>query len=174
MSVSADISNSVSKRPRTSHHIHSGQSRRVSGSRRSIAGLPSDRPSAHVGPGRGRAGCGGRLAPPTRERPDVANVGRQAGRVPAGRYLRMVNWPRSVFTNRASAPLSLISRRMALYSVACGVLPPGLVHSPLAAIRSIIALVLTRGPQTTRPPRRRPGSASRRMGVVECSEWRAS
>src|SRR5690606_27455491 len=50
------------------------------------------------------------------------------------------NRPRSVFTKRASFPFSLISRRIALYSVACGVLPPGLVQMPFAASVSIISL----------------------------------
>ena len=36
------------------------------------------------------------------------------------------NWPRSDFLNRASFPFVLISRRMALYSVAAGVWPFGL------------------------------------------------
>ena len=37
----------------------------------------------------------------------------------------------------------LISRKIAEYSVACGVLPPGLVHNPFAAIGSIIAFVFS-------------------------------
>src|SRR5688500_74130 len=52
----------------------------------------------------------------------------------------MAKCPRSVFLNRASFPLALISRRMAEYKVACGVLPPGLVHKPFFSIASIISL----------------------------------
>ena len=47
--------------------------------------------------------------------------------------------PRSVFVNRDASPLVLISRRIAAYSVACGVFPPGLVQYPFADIASIIA-----------------------------------
>ncbi len=42
--------------------------------------------------------------------------------------LLRVNCPRSVLMNRDSEPLPAISRRMALYKVAWGVLPPGLVQ----------------------------------------------
>src|SRR5690606_4913170 len=58
-------------------------------------------------------------------------------------YLVRVNRPRSALAKRASLPFTLISRRMAAYSVAWGVLPPGLVQYPLADMRSIIALVLS-------------------------------
>jgi integrase len=44
-----------------------------------------------------------------------------------GRYFA-ANFPRSVFMNRASFPLSEISRK----SVACGVMPSGLVHKLFA------------------------------------------
>src|SRR5579872_7281755 len=54
----------------------------------------------------------------------------------------IANRPRSSFLNRASFPFVLISRRMALYSVAAGVCPFGLDQYPLAAICSIIALVV--------------------------------
>src|SRR5450755_4647756 len=54
----------------------------------------------------------------------------------------MPNFPFSVFSNRDSFPFVLISRRMALYSVAAGVCPFGLDQRPLAAIASIISLVV--------------------------------
>src|SRR5579872_3255204 len=54
----------------------------------------------------------------------------------------IANRPRSSFLNRASFPFVLISRRIALYSVAAGVCPFGLDQYPLAAICSIIALVV--------------------------------
>src|SRR4051812_24391704 len=41
------------------------------------------------------------------------------------------NKPRSAFWNRDSLPLVAISREMAAWRVAAGVLPPGLVHKPL-------------------------------------------
>ena len=50
------------------------------------------------------------------------------------------NLPRSVFLKRESLPFVLISRVRALYKVAEGVLPPGLVQSFLAAIASISSL----------------------------------
>src|SRR5450631_1888766 len=53
----------------------------------------------------------------------------------------MSNFPFSVFSNRDSFPFVLISRRMALYSVAAGVCPFGLDQYPLAAIASIISFV---------------------------------
>jgi hypothetical protein len=49
-----------------------------------------------------------------------------------------VKRPRSVFTNLLSSPLAK-SRRIALYKVAWGVLPPGLVQYPLASIAVIDA-----------------------------------
>ena len=49
--------------------------------------------------------------------------------------------PRSVFTKRDSSPLVVISRRIAAYKVACGVLPPGLCQYPFVAIASISLLV---------------------------------
>ncbi|MFN7559941.1 MAG: hypothetical protein ACK5RX_11370 [bacterium] len=42
--------------------------------------------------------------------------------------------------NRAALPLAAISRMMAAYSVASGLLPPGLVHRPFAPIAAIISL----------------------------------
>ena len=51
-------------------------------------------------------------------------------------------WPRSVFLKRASLPLVPTSLIIAEYRVAAGVLPPGLVHKPFAAIASIICLAL--------------------------------
>src|SRR6516164_10756839 len=47
--------------------------------------------------------------------------------------------PRSVLRKRAAAPFTLISRAMAAYRVADGVLPAGLVQYPLAAIAAINA-----------------------------------
>ena len=52
------------------------------------------------------------------------------------------NFPRSVFLNRESFPLAASSRIMAEYRVAAGVLPPGLVQYPLAAICSNISFVV--------------------------------
>ena len=51
----------------------------------------------------------------------------------------VVNWLRSTLRNLASLPLELIFRRMAAYSGASGVLPPGLVHNSWADIASTIA-----------------------------------
>ena len=48
-----------------------------------------------------------------------------------------VKWPFEDFWNRDSLPFTVISRVMAAKSVACGVLPPGLVHNPFDAIASI-------------------------------------
>jgi hypothetical protein len=56
------------------------------------------------------------------------------------------NWPRWVFTKRALAPLVLSSRSMAEYNVAEGVLPPGEVQYPLAAIAAIISWQLSEPP----------------------------
>jgi hypothetical protein len=48
------------------------------------------------------------------------------------------NLPRAAFTKRLSAPLAVISRAMAEYNVAAGVLPPGEIQYPFVAIASII------------------------------------
>ena len=58
--------------------------------------------------------------------------------------------PRSVFVNRDASPLVLISRRIAAYSVACGVFPPGLVQYPFADIASIIAFEVIGSPDSPR------------------------
>ena len=52
------------------------------------------------------------------------------------------NLPRSVFLNRESLPLVFISRVIAEYKVAHGVAPPGDFQYLLAAIASIISLVV--------------------------------
>ena len=58
-------------------------------------------------------------------------------------YPLAVKCPRSVFLNRASLPLaSDLPQDARNTSVACGVLPPGLVHKPFAAIASIICFVV--------------------------------
>jgi hypothetical protein len=57
-----------------------------------------------------------RNTPPTRKRPDAANVGRFGG-ARCDRYFLAANFPRSVFTNRASARFSLISLVIAEYTV---------------------------------------------------------
>jgi hypothetical protein len=48
------------------------------------------------------------------------------------------NCPRSTFLNRASAPVVLIYRRIDACSVACGVLPLGMVHNPRFDVASTI------------------------------------
>src|SRR5262245_35795146 len=50
------------------------------------------------------------------------------------------NKPRSALRNREALPLSRISRLNAACSVACGVLPPGLVQRPFLDFASISAL----------------------------------
>jgi hypothetical protein len=50
------------------------------------------------------------------------------------------NLPRSALTKRLCVPLVVISRAMAEYNVAAGVLPPGEFQYPFAAIASIISL----------------------------------
>src|SRR5258706_6767197 len=56
-----------------------------------------------------------------------------------------VNWPRSTFLNRAASPLFVISRRMALESVAAGV-GAALCHSLAVNMASIIPLQFIAAP----------------------------
>ena len=65
------------------------------------------------------AGWGAEERPfPTRKRPLVSDGGRMRDRLEPGGsaagYPLIVKWPRSVFLNRASFPLAVISRRIAL------------------------------------------------------------
>ena len=69
--------------------------------------------------------------PPTTKRPDVGRRGRFGPRFGLGSGYSLpvaANKPRSVFLNRESFPRLAISRINAAKSVACGVLPPGLVQ----------------------------------------------
>lgn len=63
-------------------------------------------------------------------------------------YFFAANLRCSVFAKRESVPLRLSSLSMAECKVRSGVAPPGLVHSPLAAIASIISLVVIGSPES--------------------------
>ena len=89
-------------------------------------------------------------SPTTRKGPNV--WGLLGERVRDWNYAAPVlaNLPRSDFLNLDSFPLSRISRAILEYKVACGVLPPGVVQYPLAAIASIISLQFIGSPFSTR------------------------